>query len=331
MSRILNAKSDNDENIDITLRPYSLCEYVGQQDLKHKLEIYIKAAKIRNECLDHVLLYGPPGLGKTSLALVIAHELNVPIKIITATVIEKTGDLAAILSELEPGQILFIDEIHRLPRIVEESLYSAMEDFRLDVVISKDYNSKSISITLPPFTLIGATTRAGMLSAPLRSRFGIIEKFNFYSVHDIEQIILRTATFYKCQIDKTSAHEIASRSRGTPRIANRIFRRVRDYANCVDVNKINIDITTSALNDLKINKIGLDQVDIDYLKTLYKRFDRGPVGIETLANAIGEEVVNLEDVYEPYLLQIGFIDRTPKGRIITNKGIAHCKQNGYII
>lgn len=329
MNNILDIKNSYDTT-EISLRPYYLSDYIGQVELKAKLEVFIKAAKSRHETLDHVLLYGPPGLGKTSLALAIAHEMNVPIKIITATVIEKTGDLAAILSELEPGQVLFIDEIHRLPRIVEESLYSAMEDYRLDIVIAKDFNSKSISLDLPPFTLIGATTRAGMLSSPLRSRFGIIEKFNYYSIEEIEQIVGHTAKFFNCEIDSQSMHEIALRSRGTPRIANRILRRVRDYANCVDSNKINIEITSKALEALKINKIGLDEVDISYLKAIINRFNKGPVGIETLASSIGEEVVNLEDVYEPYLLQIGFIDRTPKGRIITSKGYAHCRQNGYV-
>lgn len=329
MNNILDIKNSCDTT-EISLRPYYLNDYIGQVELKAKLEVFIKAAKSRHETLDHVLLYGPPGLGKTSLALAIAHEMNVPIKIITATVIEKTGDLAAILSELEPGQVLFIDEIHRLPRIVEESLYSAMEDYRLDIVIAKDFNSKSISLDLPPFTLIGATTRAGMLSSPLRSRFGIIEKFNYYSIKEIEEIVGHTAKFFNCEIDSQSMHEIALRSRGTPRIANRILRRVRDYANCVDSNKINIEITSKALEALKINKIGLDEVDISYLKAIINRFNKGPVGIETLASSIGEEVVNLEDVYEPYLLQIGFIDRTPKGRIITSKGYAHCRQNGYV-
>lgn len=329
MNNILDIKNSCDTT-EISLRPYYLNDYIGQVELKAKLEVFIKAAKSRHETLDHVLLYGPPGLGKTSLALAIAHEMNVPIKIITATVIEKTGDLAAILSELEPGQVLFIDEIHRLPRIVEESLYSAMEDYRLDIVIAKDFNSKSISLDLPPFTLIGATTRAGMLSSPLRSRFGIIEKFNYYSIKEIEQIVGHTAKFFNCEIDSQSMYEIALRSRGTPRIANRILRRVRDYANCVDSNKINIEITSKALKALKINKIGLDEVDISYLKAIINRFNKGPVGIETLASSIGEEVVNLEDVYEPYLLQIGFIDRTPKGRIITSKGYAHCRQNGYV-
>lgn len=331
MSRLLNGeKEPSEKQTDSSLRPTCLKDYVGQQDLKDKLNIYIQAAKQRQESLDHVLLYGPPGLGKTTLALVIAHELDVPIKIITATVIEKTGDLAALLTELQPGQILFIDEIHRLPRVLEESLYSAMEDFRLDIVISKDFNSKSISITLPPFTLIGATTRAGLLSSPLRSRFGIIEKFGFYTIKEIEQVIKRTSSFYDCKIDTKSVHEIAVRSRGTPRIANRLFRRVRDYANYFDCDGINYEITTKTLNALKINEIGLDEVDISYLKTLIKRFQGGPVGIETLANAIGEEMINLEDVYEPYLLQIGLIDRTPKGRVITTKGIAHCKKYGYI-
>lgn len=326
MERLLSAtENPNEESLDSTLRPLSLVEYVGQKDIKENFKVFIGAALHRNEPLDHVLLYGPPGLGKTTLAYVIAHEMGANIHVVTGTTIEKTGDLAAILSELEAGDILFIDEIHRLPRVVEESLYSAMEDFKFDIVISKDMNSKSITLTLPPFTLIGATTRAGDLSSPLRSRFGITEKLNFYTNEEIEQIVKRTARVLKTNIDDKGAKEIAKRSRGTPRIANRLFKRVRDFANYLGKNKVDYDDTIKALNALKVDEIGLDDVDIRYLKTLIERFHGGPVGLDTLANAIGEEVMNLEDVYEPFLLQIGFIDRTPRGRIASEKAYHHLK------
>ena len=324
MSRLLDATPNiQEDSLDSSLRPLSLIEYVGQEDLKKNLEIFIGAALHRNEPLDHVLLYGPPGLGKTTLAHVIAHEMNAKIRVVTGTTIEKTGDLAAILSELEPGDILFIDEIHRLPRVVEESLYSAMEDFRFDIVISRDINKKSISINLPPFTLIGATTRAGDLSAPLRTRFGITEKLNFYTEEEIVKIVERTSRVLKTSISEDGAKEIAKRSRGTPRIANRLFKRVRDFANYQGKDSINYNDIVTALTALKVDSIGLDDVDIRYLRTLIERFKGGPVGLDTLANAIGEEVMNLEDVYEPYLLQIGFIDRTPRGRVARDKAYKH--------
>ena len=324
MSRLLDATpNEKEDSLDSSLRPLSLSEYVGQKDLKENLKIFIGAALHRNEPLDHVLLYGPPGLGKTTLAHVIAHEMGANIKVVTGTTIEKTGDLAAILSELEPGDILFIDEIHRLPRVVEESLYSAMEDFRFDIVISRDINKKSISINLPPFTLIGATTRAGDLSAPLRTRFGITEKLNFYTEEEICQIVSRTSRVLKTEITDDGAKEIAKRSRGTPRIANRLFKRVRDFANYQGKDKVDYNDTIRALTALKVDPIGLDDVDIRYLRTLIERFKGGPVGLDTLANAIGEEVMNLEDVYEPYLLQIGFIDRTPRGRVARDKAYKH--------
>lgn len=326
MSRLLDANPNKlEDSFDSSLRPLSLQEYVGQKDLKENLKVFIGAALHRNEPLDHVLLYGPPGLGKTTLAHVIAHEMGTNIKVVTGTTIEKTGDLAAILSELEPGDILFIDEIHRLPRVVEESLYSAMEDFRFDIVINREISSKSLSINLPPFTLIGATTRAGDLSAPLRARFGIVEKLNFYSIDEIKDIVKRTSRVLKTEIDDKGQLEIAKRSRGTPRIANRLFRRVRDFANYQHRDKVNYQDTLNALNALKVDSIGLDDVDIRYLKTLIERFKGGPVGLESLANAIGEEVMNLEDVYEPYLLQIGFIDRTPRGRVARDKAYEHLK------
>ena len=326
MSRLLDAKPNiSEESFDSSLRPLSLQEYVGQKDLKENLKVFIGAALHRNEPLDHVLLYGPPGLGKTTLAHVIAHEMGTNIKVVTGTTIEKTGDLAAILSELEPGDILFIDEIHRLPRVVEESLYSAMEDFRFDIVINRETSSKSLSINLPPFTLIGATTRAGDLSAPLRARFGIVEKLNFYTIDEIKDIVKRTSRVLKTEIDDKGQLEIAKRSRGTPRIANRLFRRVRDFANYQHRDKVNYQDTINALNALKVDSIGLDDVDIRYLRTLIERFHGGPVGLESLANAIGEEIMNLEDVYEPYLLQIGFIDRTPRGRVARDKAYEHLK------
>ena len=324
MSRLLDANSNQiEDSLDSTLRPLTLNEYVGQKDLKENFKIFIGAALHRNEPLDHVLLYGPPGLGKTTLAHVIAHEMGANIRVVTGTTIEKSGDLAAILSELEPGDILFIDEIHRLPRQVEESLYSAMEDFRFDIVISRDANSKSISIPLPPFTLIGATTRAGDLSSPLRTRFGITEKLNFYTEDEIKDIVLRTSRVLKTDIDLEGAKEIAKRSRGTPRIANRLFKRVRDFANYQGKDRISYEDTIRALEALKVDAIGLDDVDVRYLKTLIERFKGGPVGLDTLANAIGEEIMNLEDVYEPYLLQIGFIDRTPRGRVARDKAYKH--------
>ena len=326
MSRLLDAKPNiQEDSYDSSLRPVTLKEYVGQKDLKENLKIFIGAALHRNEPLDHVLLYGPPGLGKTTLAHVIAHEMGTNIKVVTGTTIEKTGDLAAILSELEPGDILFIDEIHRLPRVVEESLYSAMEDFRFDIVINRDTNSKSLSINLPPFTLIGATTRAGDLSSPLRARFGIVEKLNFYSVDEIKDIVKRTSRVLGTDIDEKGQLEIAKRSRGTPRIANRLFRRVRDFANYEHKDNVTYEDTLKALNALKVDSIGLDDVDLRYLRTLIERFKGGPVGLESLANAIGEEIMNLEDVYEPYLLQIGFIDRTPRGRVARDKAYKHLK------
>ena len=326
MSRLLDAKPNvNEDSLDSSLRPLTLKEYVGQKDLKENLKVFIGAALHRNEPLDHVLLYGPPGLGKTTLAHVIAHEMGANIKVVTGTTIEKTGDLAAILSDLEPGDILFIDEIHRLPRVVEESLYSAMEDFRFDIVINRESSSKSISINLPPFTLIGATTRAGDLSAPLRARFGIVEKLNFYTVDEIKDIVKRTSKVLNTEIEEEGQLEIAKRSRGTPRIANRLFKRVRDFANYQHRDNVSYFDTISALDALKVDSIGLDDVDIRYLKTLIVRFKGGPVGLESLANAIGEEIMNLEDVYEPYLLQIGFIDRTPRGRVARDKAYKHLK------
>ena len=326
MARLLDANKNNKEiEEELSLRPQKLSEYIGQKDLKNNLKIFIGAALHREECLDHVLLYGPPGLGKTTLAHVIANEMNANIHIINGPSIEKTGDLASILSTLEAGDILFIDEIHRLPRVVEEILYSAMEDFNLSIVLNKDTGSKAINVPLPPFTLIGATTRAGDLSAPLRARFGIIEKLNYYSIEEISFIVKRTAKVLKIKVEEDAAFEIAKRSRATPRIANRLFKRVRDFANYMSKDIIELDDATKALKALKVDEIGLDDVDIRYLKTLINRFNGGPVGLETLANTIGEEIMNLEDVYEPYLLQIGLIDRTPRGRVASKKAYEHLK------
>lgn len=325
MSRILDAKKDVMDKEEISLRPQRLNEYVGQQDLKNNLEVFIGAALSRNECLDHMLLYGPPGLGKTTLACIIANEMHTEVITLSGPTLEKPGDLAAVLNDLKGGEIVFIDEIHRMPRIVEESLYSAMEDFKFSIMINRDMNAQSISIDLPPFTLIGATTRVGDLSAPLRARFGIIEKLNYYSEDELCSIVNRTATVFSSTIKDDAAREIAKRSRGTPRIANRLFKRVRDFANYAGTNDISMDDTLKALKALKVDSLGLDDVDIRYLKTLIGRFNGGPVGLETLASAIGEEIMNLEDVYEPYLLQIGLIDRTARGRVASKKAYEHLK------
>lgn len=324
MSRLLDAHINlNDKQEEVSLRPLTLDEYVGQKDLKRNLRVFIGAALHRDEPLDHVLFYGPPGLGKTTLAYVIANEMHTNIHIASGPSIEKTGDLAALLSEIQPGDILFIDEIHRLPRVVEESLYTAMEDFKFSIVLNRENGTRVLNMDLPPFTLIGATTRAGNLSSPLRARFGISEKLNFYDIEETTQIVIRTSKVFNCPIDEDAAVEIAKRSRGTPRIANRLFRRVRDFVNFEGKDHIALSDATNALQLLKVDSIGLDDVDIRYLKTLIDRFHGGPVGLDTLANAIGEEINNLEDVYEPYLLQIGFIDRTPRGRVANEKAYKH--------
>ena len=319
-------KRKDEEEFEKSLRPLFLNEYIGHENLKNNLNVFIVAAKSREEVLDHVLFYGPPGLGKTTLAYIISNEMGGDIKLIDGPSIERPGDLAAILSSLNPGDILFIDEIHRLPRVVEEILYSAMEDFKLNIIVSKETSASSMNIQLPPFTLVGATTRAGDLSAPLRARFGIAEKVDYYTEEELTKIVKRTSNYFNCTIDDVSAKEIAKRSRGTPRIANKIFKRVRDFANYNHTSKITIEDTRKALSALRIDEIGLDEVDIEYLLTLRNRFNGGPVGLDTIAYAVGEETSNLEEVYEPYLLKIGFIDRTAKGRVLTNKGRNYLKR-----
>ena len=324
--RILDPNLESIDNEDnLSLRPLYLYEYIGQEAVKESLDVYIKAALKRKESLDHTLFYGPPGLGKTTLAQIIANELNVNLKTISGPSIEKTGDLAAILSQLEEGDVLFIDEIHRLPRFVEEVLYSAMEDYTLDILIGKDESTRSIKIDLPPFTLVGATTRYGDLSSPLRDRFGVVLHLNYYTTSELLEIVLRTAKVYNTNISKEAALELAKRSRGTPRIANRLFRRIRDFAEVLNKGDIDLEITTLALKKLGIDDIGLDELDYKYLNTLIKIYHGGPVGVEALAASISEEVQTLEDVYEPYLLKEGFIKRSSRGRVATEKAYEHLK------
>lgn len=308
-----------------SLRPASFDEYVGQTDLKKNLAIFVQAAKIRDEALDHVLLYGPPGLGKTTMSMIIANEMGSNIKITTGPSIEKTGDLVAILTSLQPGDVLFIDEIHRLSKVVEEILYPAMEDFCVDVVIGKEATSRSIRIDLPPFTLVGATTRAGDLSSPLRDRFGIISKLQYYNEDELVKIVNRTSRVYDLEMEEAAQLELAKRSRGTPRIANRLFRRVRDFVTFYNDPQITYSRTLQALESLKVDSRGLDDVDHKYLFGIIERFQGGPVGLEAIAASIGEEATTLEDVYEPYLLQIGFIKRTPRGRVVTDEAYHHLK------
>lgn len=321
MNRIISGDYQQDE--ELSLRPQTLDEYVGQSTLKENMHVFIEAAKRREESLDHVLLYGPPGLGKTTLSHIIATEMNGNIKTTSGPAIDKPGDLAAILSTLEAGDVLFIDEIHRLSKTIEEILYPAMEDYCLDIVVGKEASVRNIRIDLPPFTLVGATTRAGDLSAPLRDRFGIVAALEFYNLDELSQIVRRTSKVMDSEIEEEAIVEIARRSRGTPRIANRLFRRVRDFAQVLNDGIISNEIAKIALDKLKVDKLGLDDVDQKYLKGIIERFNGGPVGLDAIASSIGEETTTLEDVYEPYLLQIGFLMRTPRGRVVSDLAYKH--------
>lgn len=319
MNNELKSEYQESDNFEKTIRPQFFDEYIGQTDVKENIKVFVTAAKMRNTSLDHVLLYGPPGLGKTTLSHIIANELGVNIKTASGPTIEKSGDLAAILSTLEPYDVLFIDEIHRIPRYIEEILYSAMEDFKLDIVIGTEGQSRNINIDLPPFTLVGATTRAGDLSSPLRDRFGITCKLNYYTTEELKTIVKRSARVLNLNIDDKAAEIIAKRSRRTPRIANRLLKRVSDFALVKGLDVINESITNESLKRLNVDESGLDKTDIEYLESLINKFNGGPVGIESIAASIGEEQTTIEDVIEPFLLQEGFIKRTIRGRQVTDK------------
>lgn len=319
-------RADEEETIEeITLRPQSLKQYIGQEKIKNEFSIYIKAAQNRQEALDHVLLYGPPGLGKTTLAMVIANEMGTSIRTTSGPAIEKAGDIVALLNDLEPGGILFIDEIHRLPRFVEEMLYSAMEDFFIDIIIGEGDTARPVHFPLPPFTLIGATTRAGVLSAPLRDRFGIVSHMEYYSVEDLSKIVKRSSRVLDAEVEVKGSIEIAKRSRGTPRIANRLLKRVRDYAEVKAEGIVAGPVASEALDMLNVDKEGLDSVDQRMLEVIIKLYNGGPVGLNTLSANIGEDMGTIEDMIEPYLIQEGFIQRTPRGRVATEKAFDHLK------
>ena len=323
-SRIVTTSyQSEDSDVEISLRPKTLNDYIGQDRAKENLKVYIEAAKLRGESLDHVLLYGPPGLGKTTLSNIIANEMGVNIRITSGPAIEKQGDLAALLTNLQEGDVLFIDEIHRLSRSIEEILYPAMEDNALDIIIGKGPSARSIRIDLPKFTLIGATTRAGQLTTPLRDRFGVLLKLELYTPDELQTIVTRSAGILGFDITPDGAREIASRSRGTPRVANRLLKRVRDFAQVSRMTSINAEIASFALGRLEIDALGLDNTDRKMMETIIKFYDGGPVGLETLAATVGEEAITLEDVYEPYLLQIGFLNRTPRGRCVTRLAYEH--------